>query len=61
MQIKKKNHQCKWINEYDAFSSLVGGKKMRLANITWPQAEAYFKDHDTVIVPLGSTECHGFC
>ena len=32
---------------------------MRLANITWPQAEAYFKDHDTVIVPLGSTECHG--
>lgn len=32
---------------------------MRLERITWPQAEAYFKEHDTVIVPLGSTECHG--
>ena len=32
---------------------------MRLDSITWPQAEAYFKEHDTVIVPLGSTECHG--
>ena len=32
---------------------------MRLERITWPQAEAYFKEHDTVIVPIGSTECHG--
>lgn len=32
---------------------------MRLERLTWPQAEAYFKDHDTVIIPLGSIECHG--
>ncbi len=32
---------------------------MRLERLTWPQAEAYFKEHDTVIVPLGSIECHG--
>ncbi len=32
---------------------------MRLERMTWPQAEAYFKENDTVIVPLGSTECHG--
>ena len=23
---------------------------MRLANITWPQAEAYFKEHDMVLM-----------
>ena len=32
---------------------------MRLENLTWPQAEEYFRNHDTVIVPLGSLECHG--
>lgn len=32
---------------------------MRLENITWPQAEHYFKENDMVIVPIGSVECHG--
>lgn len=32
---------------------------MRLENITWPQAERYFKESDMVILPIGSTECHG--
>ena len=32
---------------------------MRLEHMTWPQAEQYFKEHDTVIIPLGSLECHG--
>jgi creatinine amidohydrolase len=32
---------------------------MRLANMTWPQAEAYFKKHDTVLIGVGSIECHG--
>lgn len=32
---------------------------MRLANLTWPKAEQYFNEHDTVILPIGSTECHG--
>ena len=32
---------------------------MRLEHLTWPQAEAYFKTHDTVILPIGSIECHG--
>ncbi len=32
---------------------------MRLENMTWPQAEAYFQKEDTVIIPLGSMECHG--
>ena len=32
---------------------------MRLAEMTWPQAEAYFREHDTVLIALGSTECHG--
>jgi creatinine amidohydrolase len=32
---------------------------MRLANITWPQAEAYFKKSDTVLLSVGSIECHG--
>lgn len=31
----------------------------RLENITWPQAEAYFKVNDTVIIPTGSIESHG--
>ena len=32
---------------------------MRLEKMTWPAAEAYFKTHDTVIIPLGSLESHG--
>lgn len=32
---------------------------MRLENISWKQAEAYFKTHDTVIIPIGSIENHG--
>ncbi len=32
---------------------------MYLAEMTWPQAEAYFKESDMVIIPIGSTECHG--
>lgn len=32
---------------------------MRLEHMTWPQAERYFKENDTVIIPLGSLECHG--
>ena len=32
---------------------------MRLAHITWPQAEEYFKNNDTVILSVGSIECHG--
>ena len=32
---------------------------MRLANMTWPQAEAYFKENDIVLLSVGSIECHG--
>lgn len=32
---------------------------MRLANITWPQAEKYFRNNDMVILSTGSIECHG--
>ena len=32
---------------------------MRLAKMTWPQAKAYFKKNDTVIIAVGSIECHG--
>lgn len=32
---------------------------MRLSEITWPAAEAYFQRHDTVLLPVGSIECHG--
>lgn len=32
---------------------------MRLEHMTWKQAEAYFKDHDTAIIPVGSIENHG--
>ncbi len=32
---------------------------MRLSNLTWPQAEAYFSNHDTVLIGVGSIECHG--
>ena len=27
---------------------------MRLSNLTWPKAEEYFKEHDTVLIGLGS-------
>ena len=32
---------------------------MRLEKITWPMAERYFKGNDMVLLPIGSTECHG--
>ena len=32
---------------------------MRLSNLTWPHAEEYFRDHDTVLIGIGSIECHG--
>ena len=32
---------------------------MRLANITWPQAEEYFKKDGTVLIGIGSIESHG--
>ena len=35
------------------------GTAMRLARITWPQCQAYFKDNDTVLIGVGSIECHG--
>jgi hypothetical protein len=27
---------------------------MRLANITWPQAQAYFKENDMVLIGIGN-------
>lgn len=32
---------------------------MRLSNLTWPKAEEYFRAHDTVLIGIGSIECHG--
>ncbi|MBR2835150.1 MAG: creatininase family protein [Coriobacteriales bacterium] len=32
---------------------------MKLARITWPQAKSYFEWHDTVLIGVGSLECHG--
>lgn len=32
---------------------------MRLAEISWPRAEAYFKESDAVIFAIGSIESHG--
>lgn len=32
---------------------------MRLAQITWKKAEDYFKNNDTIIIAIGSIECHG--
>lgn len=32
---------------------------MRLSNLTWPEAEAYFKNNDTILMSVGSIECHG--
>lgn len=32
---------------------------MRLSNLTWPKAEEYFRTHDTVLIGVGSIECHG--
>ena len=32
---------------------------MRLANMTWPQAEKYFAENDTILLSVGSIECHG--
>lgn len=32
---------------------------MRLEHITWKQAQRYFEEHDTVVIPIGSIENHG--
>lgn len=32
---------------------------MRLARLTWPQAEKYFNENDMVMIAIGSIECHG--
>lgn len=32
---------------------------MRLEKMTWPQAKQYFEKNNIVLIPLGSTECHG--
>lgn len=32
---------------------------MRLAHISWKKAEEYFKNNDTIIIGVGSIECHG--
>ena len=32
---------------------------MRLSHLTPPQVEAYFQGHDTVLIGIGSIECHG--
>ncbi len=32
---------------------------MKLKNMTWPQAEAYFRDNDIILLSVGSIECHG--
>ncbi len=32
---------------------------MQLSRMTWPQAEAYFKENDIVLLSVGSIECHG--
>ena len=32
---------------------------MRLSNLPWPKAEEYFRAHDTVLIGIGSIECHG--
>jgi creatinine amidohydrolase len=34
-------------------------KPMRLSQITWPKARDYFLNNDTVLLPVGSIECHG--
>ena len=32
---------------------------MRAERMTWPQVGEYFKEHDTVLLSVGSLECHG--
>lgn len=32
---------------------------MFLARSTWPQVRSYFEQHDTVLIGVGSIECHG--
>ena len=32
---------------------------MRLERMTWPMAEAYFKENDMVLISIGSIESHG--
>ena len=42
-----------------ALRTIQGGNTMRLSNLTWPKAEEYFRAHDTVLIGIGSIECHG--
>ena len=32
---------------------------MRLSNLTWPKAQAYFERSDLALIAIGSIECHG--
>ena len=32
---------------------------MRLEHLTWPKVQAYFQESDTVLIAIGSIECHG--
>ena len=32
---------------------------MYMERSTWTQVRDYFKEHDLVIIGVGSTECHG--
>ncbi len=32
---------------------------MKLQHATWPDIEAWLKDHDGIVIPIGSTEQHG--
>ena len=32
---------------------------MRLEHLTWPKVQAYFQENDTVLIAIGSIECHG--
>ena len=32
---------------------------MQIARMTWPQAEEYFRKNDTILLSVGSIECHG--
>jgi len=34
-------------------------RNMRLTDITWPRAQAYFEKSDMVLISIGSIECHG--
>ena len=43
---------------YDALS-VTKERGMRLDRSTWTQVRDYFRENDTVLIGVGSTECHG--